>query len=373
MRAVKEMWGAEFSFFHEDANQLLEYPTSVETHALIKMAGIIAKSKRQRVIDTASFLHALIRKEFYGHLLDETELKSAALTPIKHVFGGGASRDVKAWGLRVLKDEVKFGHHRVTHAGGLLSALAPHLQNGAGIDQLEQAIVLARTVEPYVEYTKLALLPGKKGIRLRQFDYLNSYELPETRDGGICKVNTVCAPGIMTWDTIHDFEVLINRRDTTEWDLQKFFERHPQFLLGSHYSHLHSQVALVKGDGTELVPDFFAERVGTGYADIIELKRPSARLVSGCRGRKGIAASITRALNQVREYRNYFDDASVRRRFHNRYGFDAFRPAIIVVIGRARNYLDQIERIRIEDEYRNLQVLTYDDILRRARQLAVWT
>jgi len=42
-----------------------------------------------------------------------------------------------------------------------------------------------------------------------------------------------------------------------------------------------------------------------------------------------------------------------------------------VVIGRSSDYLDEIERIEIEDEYRNLKLLTYDDILLRAKQLAV--
>jgi len=73
----------------------------------------------------------------------------------------------------------------------------------------------------------------------------------------------------------------------------------------------------------------------------------------------------------VRVYRNYFDDAGRRRLFHQKYGFEAFRPAITVVIGRSSDYLDEIERIEIEDEYRNLKLLTYDDILLRAKQLAV--
>jgi hypothetical protein len=124
-----------------------------------------------------------------------------------------------------------------------------------------------------------------------------------------------------------------------------------------------------------LIPDFFAERVGTTFADIIELKTPSAKLVSGPKGRKGFASALTRALNQVRVYRNYFDDTARRHLFHERYGFEAFRPAITVVIGRSSDYLNHMDRITIEDEYRNLQLLTYDDILLRAKQLAVitWT
>src|SRR5262249_47892760 len=150
-------------------------------------------------------------------------------------------------------------------------------------------------------------LPGKDGIHARQFGYLNTYNLDAT---AACKVNTVSGAGVLSWDVVQKFERLINRADTTEWDLQKFFERHPMFLLGSQYQRLHSQVALIKDDGTQIIPDFFAERIGTSFADIIELKKPNARLLSGAPGRKGLAASLTRALNQMREQRNYFDDAA---------------------------------------------------------------
>lgn len=103
--------------------------------------------------------------------------------------------------------------------------------------------------------------------------------------------------------------------------------------MGSDYRRLHSQIVLVNDTGNEMIPDFFAERIGTTFADIIELKKPSARIVSGVKSRRGLCAVLTRALNQVHEYRNYFDNPANRRRFHRQ--------------------------------------LTYDDILQRAKQLAI--
>lgn len=175
----------------------------------------------------------------------------------------------------------------------------------------------------------------------------------------------------MTWAQIDEFEALINRVNTTEWDLQRFFIQHPSFLLGSNYARLHSQIGLVRDDGTRMIPDFFLERPGTAFADIVDLKKPSAKLVSGPRDRRGLAASLTRALNQVREYREYFEVSATRREFHRRHGFHAYRPAIMVVIGRSVDYLDHLERVRIEGEYKNLQIVTYDDLLNRAKRAAV--
>lgn len=294
--------------------------------------------------------------------------KTSLAAQIRTVFSARNRAELEKTGFSALTDElIKYA----CSPGPVVRHLSSYIPNLFALEHMEDTIRFARNVEPFIEDTRLVFIPGSRRIHLRQFDYGNTYVCSE-EDGVVgCKINTCVGAGLIRWSDIEAFESLINRSDVTELDLQLFFEKHPRFLLGAQYQRLHSQVVLVNDDGQELIPDFFAERVGTSFADIIELKKPSEKLVVGPTNRRGLASSITRALNQVRVYRNYFDDANRRRLFHRHYGFEAFRPVITVVIGRSSDYLNHMERIVIEDEYRNLELLTYDDILLRAKQLAI--
>ncbi|HKC62526.1 MAG TPA: Shedu anti-phage system protein SduA domain-containing protein, partial [Pyrinomonadaceae bacterium] len=76
---------------------------------------------------------------------------------------------------------------------------------------------------------------------------------------------------------------------------------------------------------------------------------------------------VSLALNQLREYRDFFEDKENRKIFHKKYGVNAYRPKIVVIIGRSQDFYNEIERKRIADEYSHLEVITYDEILNRAR------
>lgn len=181
------------------------------------------------------------------------------------------------------------------------------------------------------------------------------------------KASIIDAGGFFLDEEIDELEWLINQPDVTEQQLHSFFEAHPKFLLGTEYKCLHSKILLESISGG-LIPDFFVERIGSNFADIIDLKRPNSKLIVGPKTRRGFSAALTLSLNQLREYRNYFDDSHNRKLFHQRYGFTAFRPRISVLIGMRKSFEDEMMRIAIEDEYKNLRLLTYDDIVERAKQ-----
>ena len=108
--------------------------------------------------------------------------------------------------------------------------------------------------------------------------------------------------------------------------LQSFFETHPHFLLGAEYKRLHSQVVMESQEGS-LIPDFFLEKLDSNFADIVDLKKPNAKLVVGAKNRRGFSAALTNALNQLRVYRDFFENTARRKQFHDAYGFTAFRPS----------------------------------------------
>ncbi len=73
------------------------------------------------------------------------------------------------------------------------------------------------------------------------------------------------------------------------------------------------------------------------------------------------------ACAQLRTYRDYFEEKANRDRFHMKYGLDAFRPRMFVIIGR-RGRIDPIEWRRIEGDLAGLHIETYDDVLDRAKR-----
>lgn len=231
--------------------------------------------------------------------------------------------------------------------------------------------------EPFAERLQYWVSWNGHQLCIQPFSFFNAYDIhgDDERDQGelfAAKLNTIYDLPFITSEEIEELNWLINRPEISEKDLQAFFEQHPRFLLGTEYKNLHSQLVLTRESGEKLIPDFFLEKVGSDFCDIIDLKTPNARLIVGPRNRRGFSRNLTLALNQVREYRNYFDNPHNRKEFNRRYGLQAFRPTISVIIGRSRNFFSEIERATIEDEYKNLRVITYDDIIERAKQQAVF-
>lgn len=355
-----------------------ESPTEPYVCRIISCARNLAEVRQQPVVDTATFVRAMLREALHGSLALEDDLPELMRRPLSQqliqefaVKSGDADTLTTDAVSGIWAADRDDNGSSCLFVESIISELLVDISRLSSLDLLEHSLEFANHVEPFIDNSRFMLVPGQLDVRLREFNYLNLYGCSEEKGAVASKISTFSGAGVLTWSHIHEFEALINKSRVTEWDMHKFFEKNPRFLLGAQYQQLHSQIILLRDDGSRMIPDFFAERVGSNFADIIELKKPSARLISGARTRAGLASALTRALNQVREYRNYFDDAVVRRNFHRKYGFEAFRPAITVVIGRSASYLDHMQRVRIEDEYKNLQILTYDDILQRAKRLAL--
>jgi hypothetical protein len=156
-------------------------------------------------------------------------------------------------------------------------------------------------------------------------------------------------------------EDMISSSNTTERDLQKFFEEYPRFLLGLEYVRLYPQVILELEEGG-LIPDFFLEPVAANFCDIIDLKRPSEPVIVGRKNRRRFGGAILEGVAQLREYGQFFDDPRNRQKILRTQGITAYRPKLTLLIGRTPFQEDQLMLRRIKEDSA-VSVMTYDDLL----------
>ncbi len=208
--------------------------------------------------------------------------------------------------------------------------------------------------------------------RIRPFGYFGSYQLQEEplEDGSlwIARGNVVQPLERFTPSAIDHLESLINS-GAEEAAFQAFFEANPEFLLAlGDYVTLHPQLVL-SGDDGSLVPDFFLEKMNSDFVDICDLKRPTAELVRLQRNRVRFRDTLMEAVAQLETYRDWFEDRVHRRAFLELYGLKAYRPRIVIIIGRRQSFPDEVTRIRLESKLPSWIVLrTYDDVLDKAQQ-----
>jgi hypothetical protein len=171
--------------------------------------------------------------------------------------------------------------------------------------------------------------------------------------------------------TIEELENLLNNKETTESQLQIFFERNPQFLKGIDYEDVIAHPVLERDGDGDLIPDFFLKPRGRELIDIVDLKLPRAKLLVGKKDRKKVSGSVSEAIAQVREYRDYFERPEYRERIARKYGVRAYRPTTIVVIGRqpSDHSEEKVQQI-FSDLPSHVRLMTYDDIWNRAKAFA---
>ena len=238
------------------------------------------------------------------------------------------------------------------------------------------AIGIFNSVRKYDESVgdqQFILYHDGKRIRVAPFGVFGSYQLSESSlpDGSlwIARTNVLQPATRFSTEAIDLLEGLINS-DAREVEFQSFFERHPEFLLVlGDYTRLHSQLVLHEEDGARLIPDFFLEKINSDFCDICDLKRPSAELIRHQKHRRRFRDAVMEAVSQLNFYRDWFDDRAHRKLFFDTYGLNAYRPRVVVIIGRQRSYFDEVERITLESNLPKwVELRTYDDVVSRARQ-----
>lgn len=165
---------------------------------------------------------------------------------------------------------------------------------------------------------------------------------------------------------IEEFEDLINSILASENDFQNFFKRNPQFILDENYHKAHSHVILDQENDRKLIPDFVLEPIKqNSFCDLLELKLPSSKIFVMKENRERYSSAIFEASAQLRTYSKYFDDRENREKFQQVYPhLKIYKPKLYIVIGRKNNEEPSIKR-EIENEFPNLLINNYDDLLER--------
>jgi thioredoxin len=166
---------------------------------------------------------------------------------------------------------------------------------------------------------------------------------------------------------IEEFESLLNWAGSTERLFQEFFKSYPDFIINDDYRSLHSQIVLDNESG-DLVPDFVLEPCNSNkLCDILELKRPDAKLYIGKKNRARFSTAVFEGVAQLRVYQEYFEQEKNRMLVEEQYGLKLFRPRAILVIGR-RGTVSPVEFKRAQSDFPAVTIETYDDLLDRFKR-----
>ena len=238
--------------------------------------------------------------------------------------------------------------------------------------RLRHELARFKTLEPFAEQQQFILTVDQGRLRLKTFGLLDGvrYEERNVAPQELVVQLSTTTP-FVPQNTINEFEELINWPQVSERDIHRFLVQRPYFLLGDDYFALHSELVLDRADKGPLVPDFFAELVNRNYVDIIDLKKPNEQLIVGSKNRRGFSAAVNYAVYQLREYRDYFDNSRRRKEFSRRYGLEAWMPKIAVIIGRNPTGYGYEELIRARRSVIDANIITYDDVLDRARRRSI--
>jgi len=170
-------------------------------------------------------------------------------------------------------------------------------------------------------------------------------------------------------EQLEEFEELLNAPNIRESQFQRFFESHPHFLMGLDYRSVMPHPVLQRGEEGPLIPDFFLQPLYSEFCDILDLKLPSKKLIVGSKDRKRFGHSVQDAIAQLREYHDYFENPAYRQRVGDRYGLTAYRPSVVVIIGRTPESVDEVKFRQITTQHPGLQILTYDQLHQRMKRL----
>lgn len=174
-----------------------------------------------------------------------------------------------------------------------------------------------------------------------------------------------------TWQVelaVEELESLMNDPKMKEGDFQRFFERHPDFILNDEYKEAHAHLVLSKDDGASLIPDFLLEPIDqNSLCDLLELKLPSADVFVLKKSRARFSAAVYEAAAQLREYSRFFDEEKNRSNFQSAYpDLKAYKPRMFVVIGRRSSANPLLQR-EILSSMPDLVLRTYDEVLARMK------
>ncbi|MCP3854037.1 MAG: DUF4263 domain-containing protein [Actinomycetia bacterium] len=164
---------------------------------------------------------------------------------------------------------------------------------------------------------------------------------------------------------VAELEALISEPGVPEADLQSFFAEYQEFITGVDYVEAVPHVHLELDSGMVRIPDFVLRSAGPDTGDLLEIKRPDAKVVITKNGRPQLSADVQGGLTQLREYDEVLNSSAVRARVQARYGLELVKPRLRLLIGCVSG--DGAAELRSLARHVAEDILTYDHVLERAR------
>ncbi|KPK72547.1 MAG: hypothetical protein AMJ79_15660 [Phycisphaerae bacterium SM23_30] len=213
-------------------------------------------------------------------------------------------------------------------------------------------------------YGRLVFSQGTNGKILVESAVLSGFRCISLEGTGDL-LSKISIPHEVSQDSLSALESLLNSPSVNEGDIQRFLEENPSLLAMGENIAIYPQVVLLRSDGTLLRPDFLLEPVTGPLCTMLDIKMPGERIIVNKKNRPRFSAKIYEYAAQLREYGRYFDTPSQRRWFKDKYGIDAFRPRLVMIVGRdysAREY-GLLKSLR--NTLDPIEILTYDELMRQ--------
>jgi len=170
---------------------------------------------------------------------------------------------------------------------------------------------------------------------------------------------------------LENYEAIANAESLKpETVFQRFFEKHPHLVQRGLFEKLWAKpkLRIPESPSKHLSPDFvlrprIGADVGTNW-EIMDLKLPDDQLVTSRSFHPAYAAKLTKAMQQLRNYRNYFSrsDDAVRRELVSQFGYQPVHPRLAILIGRREREVG-LDRVQGNAGDLDIDVITYDDII----------
>jgi hypothetical protein len=206
-----------------------------------------------------------------------------------------------------------------------------------------------------------------KKIKIMPVDYYGSTQY-ELKNGIYQKTNYGFPNPNPIWNEsiIETLEYYIENNELEEV-FQYFFELYPDFILDDLHVKTIPHPILSNDNGRSLIPDFVVQKINSDNLDIIELKRPIKKIITGSDSRPGFCDNLRKGIDQLKEYQEWFRDKQNRKTFYDKYNLDGFNPTMTLIIGRSSGFRNEEVRRRAT-EGKSINILTYDDIVTIAKQ-----
>ncbi len=233
---------------------------------------------------------------------------------------------------------------------------------GGNYSDLSLSLGVSSRFAPERDEPVLGLIELDGRIHAQYFSYRGTGFIEGNNGVSPLSVNAQIQLPLIPQFILQEFEALINNPRAGELDIQRFLERNPEILKSLGYAECQSHVILQEPGRRDLIPDFLLHRPGNNGFDILDLKLPTATIARN-NPYPRISQNITKALGQLRAYKNYFQKPLNRDRFIKQYGIEYFEPKLIVAIGRQSDYPAASFRDEIQNQAPEMRILTYDEVI----------